>query len=467
MNPLKSPAKNFRPNCLSVEDVFFGDSGKGSVVAKFNEILGQHNKKLVSLRFNGGGNAGHETKVYGKTVVTHQLPTGIIKENCTAIISRCMLIHPEDLLTEIAEVKKTLGGSLPGNLLIDDRVTLSLDTHRALESALNSVTTGGKGSTGRGIATGYASHYERISVTMKDLLENDWQDTFGKHYDLYAKFLVGFGKEFNLENVLVATYGKDKGSKRAVGTRAEFLDRLAFAKAKVKKYVSDEIFDLLSTAWRNSSTPITLEGAQGAGLDPYHGVYPDITASRPTSRSINDATYNIILPENISVRVAVMKTTYMSSVGKRVLPDQKNETTEKWIQEAFDEKGRSTGRLRDIYSVSIPIAQYLRRAAGFNYVVATHLDASKVDVPITVINYYIDKATGAKKPYMPYQDELDQLKAHTTSFKGWDGEQVKTIKTPAKLPSTAKTYLAFISKNIAPVLMATTGPDLNDYLLFN
>ena len=84
------------------------------------------------MRFNGGANAGHETYVHGKLIVTHQIPTGVVCEGATALITRAMVIHPEDLLFELNTLKNQFNGSLPAHLVIDDRVVLSLDTHRAL-----------------------------------------------------------------------------------------------------------------------------------------------------------------------------------------------------------------------------------------------------------------------------------------------------------------------------------------------
>lgn len=118
-NPITSQASGIRQNSLSVEDAFFGDSGKGSVVAKFNEIL-MRDGKLYSMRYNGGANAGHEANINGKEIITHQLPMVVVKEGATAFITRGMVLHPEDLLTEIKTVQNTLGASeLPGSLIID------------------------------------------------------------------------------------------------------------------------------------------------------------------------------------------------------------------------------------------------------------------------------------------------------------------------------------------------------------
>lgn len=462
----KPPSSNsgIRPNSYSVEDAFFGDSGKGSVVAKFNEILMQ-NGRLYSLRYNGGANAGHEADINGKEIITHQLPMAVVKENATAFIARGMVLHPEDLLTEIATVQNTLGtNELPGNLIIDHNTPLALDTHRAFETVLNAETSEGSGSTGRGIAPAYMDFYGRIAKTVKNLMREDWEKELREHYRLYQKKIEGFG--IDLKDIKVYTMGHEE--KRNVGTEAEFIDRLREARAGLKGYVASNVFDLLTEAWiDNSYTPFTLEGAQGAGIDPFHGVYPDVSAGRPMSRNINDATYNVILPEEIDLRTAAMKTTYLSSVGRRELPINRSaayEEYERKIQTEFKETGRSTGRLRDIYPVSIPIAQFLQRAAGYDYLVATHIDASKEGEKFEVVVGYEDKTTGKERPYSPYQEDLDKLTPVTVEFNGWDGQAVKQMRSPKDLPYEARLYLGFLSRTVAPVAFGTTGPELGSYI---
>ncbi len=460
-NPITNPEANKRPNSISIEDGFFGDSGKGRITAEFNQVLGK-NKKIYSVRYNGGANAGHECISNGKRIVVHQLPMAIIQDNATAIMARGVLLHPDDLLTEIAYIKREFGGMLPAKLLIDERALLGLDTHRALETVLNIHTTGGRGSTGRGIATGYASLYLRIAVCLKDLLSPQWRDIFSKHYQLYNNFIKGFGKAYSLETTEVVA-STDKGViKRAVGSEKEFLARLSQTRSKLTPYARSDLHSMFTTIWKDPKIPVTLEGAQGSGLDPYHGVYPDTTASRPISRHINDATYNAILPEDIALRVAVMKTTYMSSVGTRRLPHKKDEAYEKWVQEAFDEKGKSTGRLRDIYPVSLPIGQYLRLASGYDFLIATHIDAAKKNHPIQVVTHYTDKKTKRTMPYLPYQDYLDTLEPHVVSFASWDGENAKGAKTPKELPYEARVFLSFLSKTLAPVVFGTASTELGN-----
>ena len=461
-----------RPNSVSVTDVFFGDSGKGSVIAKINSILLRKTKnktgRLYSMRFNGGANAGHETMYNGKKVVTHQLPIALIEPASIALITRGVLLHPEDLLTEFFILQKTLGGKVPGKLIIDDRTILGLDTHRAFEYALNQQTSSGRGSTGRGIAPGYASLYLRIPVTVKDLLDTNWKTVFRQHYNLYEKMISGMLPETRLENIEVAIMEESGLQKRRVGSEKLFLDRLAQTRSELQKYATDSMYELLKKVWQTQpDVPVTIEGAQAAGIDPYHGVFPDVTASRPLTRAIRDATYNIISLEEISLTSAAMKTSYFSSVGKRSLPLSKDSESMAWIQQEFDERGRSTGRLRDIYPISIPLANYFKEADGYEYLMATHLDAARKDKKIAVVTHYVDKKTGKETQFQPYQDFVDTLEPKMVYFEGWEGESIKNIENTKDLPTETQIFLSFLSQTIGPIAMGTTGPDITQYLAWN
>lgn len=462
-NP-SSENTGIRPNSYSVEDAFFGDSGKGAVIAKLNENFSTKTGRLYSMRPNGGSNAGHEADINGIKIVTHQIPMAVVKEGATAFITRGMRLHPEDALTEIDNIQKSLEASkLPGNLIIDHNTPLALDTHRAFEALLNKTTSGGRGSTLRGIAPAHIDVLLRTAVTLRSLISEDWEQELRGHYRLYQQITEGFG---DLKDIEVYTMGQEE--KRKVGTEAEYIDRLREARTGLKGYVASNVFELLTDAWENDlDTLFTIEGAQGAGLDPFHGVYPDVSAGRPMSRNLNDPTYNVILPEEIGWRTAAMKTTYMSSVGTRRLPIERTDAYdeyEKRIQTEFGETGKSTGRLRDIYPVSIPIAQYLRRGAGYEYLVATHLDASKQGEKFEVVVGYEDKATGKERPYSPYQEDLDKLTPVTVEFDGWDGEAVKEISDPKDLPPETRVYLGFLGRTIAPVALGTSGPELGSYI---
>ena len=67
-------------------------------------------------------------------------------------------------------------------------------------------------------------------------------------------------------------------------------------------------------------------------------------------------------------------------------------------------------------------------------------------------------------PFLPYQDHLDTLQAIVTHLRGWDGEAIKTVRKPQDLPQEAKQYIAYLSGQIAPVIFATGGKEMDNYI---
>lgn len=471
-NPFQPGKSNIRDNSIHVQDADFGDTGKGAVVIKLNHHLSDDGRvPFWSGRINGGGNAGHEIKTQGKIICTHSLPVSIVQKGATAFSSRGEFLHPSDLLTELGIISRQFGGYFPSRrYIIDGNAPLILDTHRAQESALNSIALGGRGSTGSGISTGQASLVERHPITMSDLMSDKWEAALRQHYRLYQYLTQGFPDFADLADVSVGILSPDgKKGMRPVGSESEFIDRLADEREYLRSYVVFDFYDQFKQVWQNPTIPVTFEGAQGIGLDLYHGVYPDITAGgRPGASQIIDATYGIASAAEVAVLAAVAKP-YVSDVGIRRLlkpNDQRWRDYEKWIQDDFNEVGKTTGRLRSISPLSIPMSQAFKRAGGWNYLIMTHLDASRDDRPIRIITHMTDKTTGQERPYLPYQEEIDKLRAHTVQFPGWDGEATKRAILPTDLSHEAQAFLAFVQSFKGKILMATTGPTVHDYIPF-
>lgn len=471
-DPFQPDKSNIRDNSVHVQDADFGDTGKGAVVTKLNYWLSNEGRiPFWSGRINGGGNAGHEISIKGQTICTHSLPVSIVQKGATAFSSRGEFIHPSDVLTELDIISRQLNGYFPSSrYIIDSNAPLILDTHRAKESALNSIALGGRGSTGSGISTGQSSLVERHPVTMADLMSDDWEPTLRQHYRLYKYLTQGFPDFADLADVSVGILASDgKKGARLVGSESEFIDRLADEREFLRPYVTFDFYDQFKQVWQDPTIPVTFEGAQGIGLDLYHGVYPDITAGgRPGAGQIIDATYGIASAAEVAVLAAVAKP-YVSDVGIRRLlkpGDRQWKDYEKWIQDDFNEIGKTTGRLRSISPLSVPMSQAFKRAGGWEYLIMTHLDASQKDKPIRVITHMTDRVTGQERPYLPYQSEIDKLRAHTVQFPGWDGESTKRAYHPTDLPYEAQGFLAFVQSFKGKILMATTGPTVHDYIPF-
>jgi adenylosuccinate synthase len=330
---------------------------------------------------------------------------------------------------EIDQVLSATGSKqLPATLKIDELAVLSLDTHRAWESVLKQATTGGSGSTGRGIAPAYADVVYRIPLRMRDLAAKDWQKCCSAHYQLYESLLKGFDV-----SLAEQTVPRLDGSVISVGSLKQFLARLSEARARLLPYIQSIRSYLLET-WQ-SGTPMVFEKAQAIGLDARWGVYPDVTASDCTFAGISSSTEGVVDVDQIGVRVGVIKATYSSSVGTRQLPTLIKTKLAKRIREDANEYGATTKRPRDIAYIDLPMMSYLFQVGQVNYVVPTHVDISYIDQPIQVCVAY--DLNGQPAPYRPDQSYLDLVKPRFVELPPWDGSKLHQAKKISDLPKEA------------------------------
>lgn len=465
-DPLRN-TNGVRPYSVAIQGGAFGDEGKGKIVDEICHRWGRLSGNVVVYRWNGGANAGHTVVVGGKKIVLHQLPSGVLTENATVVLGKGMALHPGDLVTEIREAEALAGGKLPAALKIDAQAVLAVDTHRAYEQALREWHHGGAGATGRGIAPAYADVIYRHALRMEDLIAIDWADRCNAHYDFYHTLIAGLeavkpaDERVPLAEYQVAVLRNGKTEKIMVGTRAEFLEKLAGHRSVLFSYIQD-VHGFIRETWLESKRPYVFEGAQGVGLDPRFGVYPDVTGSDTTFSGIQSSTEGIVQPEMIAVRASAIKATYTSSVGVRRLPTQMEEAAAKRIRDDAQEYGATTGRPRDIAAIDIPCLRFFCKVTRATHLVLTHLDIAYADTPIPVCTHYTPKDAGrtAQLSYRPDQSFLDSVQPHYINLPAWDGKAVSTAREISQLPYAALQYIAFLTTALgAQPLMGTTGPD--------
>jgi adenylosuccinate synthase len=466
-NPIHRDESGIRSNSALIEDAAFGDSGKGRIADEINYrlLLASLTGRLWSEKYNGSDNSGHEITKNGIRISLHQLPVASIREGATAILGRGMLVHPVNLLTEIKYVEKKLGAKLPARLIIDANVTVSTDLHRAYEAFVNNFLDVGHGNTSSGVSMGYASYYEKRPITMRQLMSDNWKEIFTKQYQFYAALIGG-------EEVLAAAPVKEltldgKKAERPVGNLQEFLDRLETARTELRPFVRDISDERIDIWQHHPEIPYSFESNQGPLLDPWFGVSPDYTASRPNGIvGISDSTEGKILHKQIALKVAVLKTPYMSSVGARKHPYAMDPEIAKQYRTDNDETGRSTGRDRGIYPIDLVAIRAAHAVAQYDYVAITHFDANYPNVPIELVTDYIEKATGKSVQFRPYQWHWDSVRGNIMKVPSWDGKKVAEIQTISELPEESLRLMSVIHQTIAPVYMVTKGRNLGETLFF-
>ena len=127
----------------------WGDEGKGKIV----DWLGEKADGVV--RFNGGNNAGHTLVINGKKVVLRLIPSGIMHADKTCYIGNGVVLSPEALFSEIAELKSK-GVEAESRIRVSGNAALLLPYHVALDKAREAALGAKKiGTTGRGIGPAY------------------------------------------------------------------------------------------------------------------------------------------------------------------------------------------------------------------------------------------------------------------------------------------------------------------------
>ncbi len=133
----------------------WGDEGKGKIVDLLTDQV-----SLVA-RFQGGHNAGHTLVIDGEKTVLHLIPSGILREDVTCLIGNGVVLSPEALFKEIAELEAK-DVPVRKRLRLSPACPLILPYHIALDQAREAARGNAKiGTTGRGIGPAYEDKVAR------------------------------------------------------------------------------------------------------------------------------------------------------------------------------------------------------------------------------------------------------------------------------------------------------------------
>lgn len=499
----------------------FGDESKGKFVdQKTGEILKIPGVQMVYvIRFNGGSNAGHTIETDKFRLAVHQIPSGILFPQAVGIMDRGMAIHPSDLQIEIEDIEAKVG-DIRGKLYLSEEAILCTDLERA-EEVLNRTLSGGKskGGTSTGIGPGYAHHYDKLILQIRDLFnEKDdnnvsWRDKMQKKYQMRKQYFAAFGIDLAEVEVPDLRETRKAGQRvmRKVGTEQEFLDRMEATRTwflERDRAVTDDKKMIRNTylvhrnIYKDLSTGVIGEFGQGVGLHPWIGRLPDVTSSDTTLYGTIPGTA-FWKPEDFSIRAGVMKLTWYSTVPDHamacqvpypadlpdVLPKDENginkwknyidQNKDKltasqlrmlWITMYTRNWGTTTGRLRGAHILDLEAIRYNARMSGIEAIAGSHLDVARVDEKgkpedIVVCTHYT--RNGEVVPYQPGLIYQKGIIPHFEHLPGWDGQEVQKATCYDELPLATKQFLTFVQRRTGyPIIAASTGPKRNQMLEF-
>src|SRR5712691_11431281 len=105
----------------------WGDEGKGKVVDLYTEFAD------AVVRFGGGANAGHTLVVGGQKLITHLIPSGVLRgRGKRCVLGDGMVIDPASLLEEIAALRERGLLSDDQDLVVGECAHVILPHHKEL-----------------------------------------------------------------------------------------------------------------------------------------------------------------------------------------------------------------------------------------------------------------------------------------------------------------------------------------------
>ena len=409
----------------------WGDEGKGKVVDLFAA------KADAVVRFGGGANAGHTLVINGQTLVTHLIPSGVLRPGTKCVLGAGMVIDPATLLEEIEECQNR-GLLNNGELLISERAHVILPYHKILEAAReenrNTI-----GTTRRGIGPCYEAKAARGGIRIRDLTNSQrLEELIRYNLDEISPAIREFGGGVPTEQ-----QGKEMIAQASAMGR-----RLAPYIGNAGNYVASQM---------ESGVNILFEGAQGTLLDIDHGTYPYVTSSSTTAAGACQGVG--IGPTKIDRVIGIAKA-YTTRVGAGPFPTELLGEAGEVLRAKGAEFGATTGRPRRCGWLDIPALRLAARVNGMESIALTKLDVltglSEIDV---CVSYRVGHQTFEELP--TDLALVREAQPHYATFPGWT-EDLSHARRIEDLPERAIAYLRDIEKRLGlPFCLVSVGPDRN------
>jgi adenylosuccinate synthase len=407
----------------------WGDEGKGKIV----DLLTDRVDGVV--RFQGGHNAGHTLVVNGKKTVLRLLPSGALHPNVKVFIGNGVVLSPQALLDEIAELE---GAGVPvrNRLRVSEACPLILPYHVALDQAREAAKGASKiGTTGRGIGPAYEDKVARRAIRVQDLFVRE-------------RFAAKLGEVLDYHNFVLKNYFKVA----TVDFQATLDQALALSE-RLQPMVADVSSEL--NALFAEGKHVLFEGAQAALLDVDHGTYPYVTSSNCVAGQASAGAG--IGPNHLHYVMAVAKA-YATRVGSGPFPTELEDEIGERLRVRGHEYGSVTGRPRRCGWFDAAALKRAVQVNGVSGLCITKLDVlDGLDTIRVAVGY---KVRGERRDILPVGAEaLSICEPVYEEHPGWQ-ESTVGIQSFDKLPNAAQNYLRRLEQLVgAPIAIISTGPD--------
>lgn len=410
----------------------FGDEGKGKIIDIYCSEYKEQGVKILSIRGQGSGNAGHTVVVNGEKLDFHYLTSAGLSADIM-LLAAGVLIDPIRVLEEA----KKLPEDKRNIILIDERATICTDLDRAMDAWIeNQRSNVGRtliGTTKSGVGPCAAVKAQRDHVTFADAIACDNPD------ELRSLFVSRPGTPSEVLEVMTDDYANE----------------LFNAIHELKIVNSQKVI----TQCKMEGYAVLLEVSQAICLDPNYGNGGHFCTSTPTTNVGAVAGAGLTFSDFPGGTTMVLKA-YSSKVGGGPFIT-KFTAEEKAIADIIyrvnGERGVTTGRVRDLGWFDAPAIRASIMRTGCREIVVNCMDIipmlQQATDYIYVCDYYIDKKTGERMYDWPY--DLTKYEPHydRMSIKGMSEHEI------------ISNYTLFLSQHINQKIdYIGVGPSRDDIL---
>ncbi len=423
------------PHGVSIFGGHFGDEGKGKFVDIFaRKFKEEYGCKILSIRGQGSGNAGHSVVVDGKKYHFHYLTSAGLSADIM-LLGGGMLIDPIRVLEEM----KQLPDDCRCSICIDERATICSNLDRAMDSYREQLREGSGipiiGTTKSGVGPCVGIRANRDHITFADAKncknEEELLKKFKSIPDISAEVLKVIDEEY-----VHALY-----------------------EAIMKLNVVNSL-TLIQNCRIDGNYAVILEVSQAVGLDPIWGNSGHFTTSTHCTDIGAAADAGLTFYDFPEGSYMVLKA-YSSKVGAGPYPTKFKDSDELWdkhIRSIVPETGVTSGRKRDLgYFDGVAVRMAIQRTG------CTNLCINCMDVlgtypegKVKICFAYQHKVTGKVEYDQPYHMK-DYAPLYIEVPCNW-GE--------SKDPANMKDFIEAVEYVTAgKVVCIGVGPSDKDYIL--
>ncbi|MCH8274469.1 MAG: adenylosuccinate synthase [Armatimonadetes bacterium] len=410
---------------LVIVGALWGDEAKGKLV---DVLAGDAD---LNVRYCGGHNAGHTVAADGKTFKFHLIPSGILHENCTAVISGGMVVCPKTLLDELDNLHAN--AKTTGRLRISKSAHVLFPYHRLLDR-LEEEYRGARrvGTTSRGVGPAYQDKVARFGIRMAEFVDPE-------------RFPERLRIALAMKNRTIQLYGEEPLEyEPLLDEYQEYAERVRPFVGEVEREVNEAV---------RAGKRILFEGAQGTMLDLDHGTYPFVTSTYPTAGGACLGTG--LAPGQIDNVLGVCGA-YATRVGSGPFPSELCGSLADRIREEGREFGTTTGRPRRCGWLDLVAVRHASRISGFTSLAVTRLDVlSGFDQVGLCAAYDIE---GTRVDWVPTDmAELEKAEPLWETMPGWSGD-LSLCRKEDELPAQATEFLRRIEAfTETPISIVSVG----------